>query len=119
MYTVEKNNDTRGTNQSSNENLKIGLSTNPENPIAGQPTQLNVSFIDNQTNSIEEHVDYKVTIMKGETQVFTTPLLHAADGSIIVPYQFQDSGSYNVMVEVDGIWFMPISDTAQFTVNVG
>lgn len=119
LYTVEKNNDTQGTNQSNSENLKIGLSTNPGNPTTGQPTQLNIAFIDNQTNSIEEHVDYKVTIMKGTTQVFTTSLSHATEGSITISYQFQDAGSYNVIVEVDGIWFMPVSETAQFSINVG
>lgn len=119
LYTVEKNNDTQSTNQSNSGNLKIGLSTNPGNPTAGQPTQFNIAFMDDKTNSIEEHVDYKVTIMKGTTQVFTTSLLHAAEGSISMPYQFQDAGSYNVMVEVDGIWFMPVSETAQFSINVG
>ncbi|MGB9002704.1 MAG: multicopper oxidase domain-containing protein [Nitrosotalea sp.] len=119
LYTVEQNNETQGTNQSNSGNIKIGLSTNPESPTTGQPTQLNIVFMDNQTNSIEEHVDYKVTIMQGTTQIFTTSLLHAAEGSITIPYQFQNAGSYNVMVEVDGIYFMPVSDTAQFSINVG
>jgi hypothetical protein len=77
-----------------------------------------VDFIDNQTNSIEEHVDYKVAIMKGTTQVFTTSILHAADGSVTIPYQFHDAGAYHIVVEVDGIWFMPVLEKAEFPINV-
>ncbi len=117
LYTVEKNNGTQSTNATT-ENLKIGFSTNTKNPTTGQPTQLNVDFINPQTNSIEEHVDYKVTIMKGTTQVFSTSLLHATDGSVTIPYQFEGEGTYQVVVEVDGIWFLPVSETAQFPINV-
>ena len=116
LYTVEKNNKTQATNYSGN--LKIGLSTEPS-PTVGQPTQLKIDFINNQTNSIEEHIDYKVTIMKGSTQVFETSLLHTADGSVTIPYQFQDAGTYQVVVEVDGIWFIPMAETADFSINVG
>ncbi|MGI0046120.1 MAG: multicopper oxidase domain-containing protein [Nitrosotalea sp.] len=118
LYTVEKNNATQTTNSSNGQNLRIGILTDPVTPNTSQPTQLKIDFIDNQTNSIEEHVDYKVTIMKGDNQVYATPFLHTTEGSVTVPYQFQDTGAYNVIVEVDGIWFMPISETAQFQINV-
>jgi len=118
LYTVEKNNETQDTN-SSGTNLKIGLSTDPANPTTGQLTQLKIDFMDGQTNSIEEHVDYKVTIMKGASKVFETSLLHTADGSVTIPYKFQDAGTYHTIVEVDGIWFIPASETTDFSVSVG
>lgn len=117
LYTVEPNNATQSTG-SYGGNLKIGLSTNPGNPVAGQPTQFSITFLDGQTNTLEEHVDYKVTIMKGDNQVFGTSFLHTAEGSVTIPYQFQDAGTYNVIVEVDGVYFMPISEITQFSINV-
>ncbi|HJT09977.1 MAG TPA: multicopper oxidase domain-containing protein [Candidatus Nitrosotalea sp.] len=119
LYTVEKNNDTQGTNSSSNGTLKISLSTDPGTLVADEPSRLAISFLDSKTNTLEEHVDYKVTIMKGNDQVFGTSFLHTAEGSVTIPYQFQDAGTYNVMVEVDGIYFMPISEITQFSINVG
>ncbi|MDE1829944.1 MAG: multicopper oxidase domain-containing protein [Thaumarchaeota archaeon] len=118
LYTVEPNNGTQGSDPPSTGNLKIGLSTSP-NPNTGQPTQLKIDFLDSQANSLQEHIDYKVTIMKGTTQVFDTSFLHTSAGSVTIPYQFQDPGTYHVIVEVDGVWFMPTSQTADFTINVG
>ena len=117
LYTVEKNNGTQ-SNNTTGENLKIGLTTDTANPTTGQPTNLKVDFIDGQTNSIEEHVDYKVSILQGTTQVFSTSLLHTTDGSVTIPYKFQNAGAYQVVVEVDGVWFLPVSETAQFPINV-
>ncbi|MDE1831800.1 MAG: hypothetical protein KGI02_05440 [Thaumarchaeota archaeon] len=56
--------------------------------------------------------------MRRAQEVFRTSLLHSADGFVNLPYQFQDPGTYHVMVEVDGILFVPSSETADFLVNV-
>ncbi|MDE2026718.1 MAG: multicopper oxidase domain-containing protein, partial [Patescibacteria group bacterium] len=117
LYTVEKNNDTN-TNGSSSGTLKVGLSTDPETLVAGQPSRLVISFLDSQTNTLEEHVDYKVIIMKGDEQVFGTSFLHTAEGSVTIPYQFENVGPYNVVVEVDGVYFLPISEMVQFSIHV-
>jgi len=118
LYTVEANNETQASDPPSTGNLKIGLST-LQTPTTGRITQLKIDFLDGQTNSPQEHIDYKVTIMKGTNQVFDTSFLHTTEGSVTIPYQFQDSGNYHVIVEVDGVWFMPTSQTADFSINVG
>lgn len=126
LYTVEPTNDTKGVASSSvpalagsSGTLKIGLATDPGTPTAGKPTRFTISFLDNKTNALEEHVDYKVTIMKGNDQVFGTSFLHTAEGSVTIPYQFKDTGNYNVVVEVDDVYFMPVSEMTQFSINVG
>ncbi len=45
LYTVEKINATQ-SNNTTGENLKIGLTTDTANPTTGQPTNLKVDFID-------------------------------------------------------------------------
>jgi hypothetical protein len=100
--------------------LKIGLSTDPANPNPGDQAQLKIDFINKQTNYVQHHIDYKVTIMKETNQVYGTSILHTAEGSITIPFQFTNAGIFQVIVEVDGILFQPIPpDTAQFTVTVG
>lgn len=117
LYTVEKNNET-GSGNGSSSILKIGLAMEPATITAGKPAAISISFIDNQTNTLEEHVDYRVTILKGQSQVFGTSFLHTAEGTVTIPYQFQDPGTYNVKVEVDGLYFMPISEEAEFPINI-
>ena len=119
LYTVEKNNGTQSNNGTFGTTLKIGLATDPATPTAGRPAVLAISFIDNQTNTLEEHVDYRLTITKDGNQVFGTSFLHTAEGTVTIPYQFQDPGTYNVKVEVDGLYFVPISEGAEFPITVG
>ena len=114
---MEKNNET-GTGNGSSSILKIGLATEPATITAGKPAAISISFIDNQTNTLEEHVDYRVTILKGQSQVFGTSFLHTAEGTVTIPYQFLDPGTYNVKVEVDGLYFMPISEEAEFPITI-
>ncbi len=100
--------------------IKVGLSTDPANPNPGEQTQLKIDFINKQTNSVQQHIDYKVVIMKETNQVYGTSILHTATGSVTIPFQFTDAGVFQVIVEVDGILFQPIPpETASFTVTVG
>lgn len=100
--------------------INVGFSTDPANPKPGDQTMLKISFINKQTNSVQQHIDYKVSVMKGNNQVFGIPITHTAEGAVSIPVQFQDAGTYQVIVEVDGILFQPIPpETATFTVNVG
>ena len=98
--------------------INIGFSTDPTNPKPGDQTQLKVSFI-NKQNTIQQHIDYKVSVTQGGNQIFGIPLTHTAEGSVSIPFQFQNNGTYQVTVEVDGILFQPIPpETASFTVDV-
>ncbi|SRR5579885_1533110 len=100
--------------------IKVGFETNPASPNPGDQTQLKISFINKQTNAIQVHIDYKVIVMEGTNQVFGIPISHTAEGAVSIPFQFQSAGTYQVIVEVDGIVFQPIPpETAKFSITVG
>src|SRR2546428_3419379 len=84
----------------------------------GHQTLLTISFIKRQITS-QHHIDNKVSVTQGENQIFDIPMTHTAEGSVSIPFQFQNNGTYQVTVEVDGILFQPIPpETASFTVDV-
>jgi predicted secreted protein with PEFG-CTERM motif len=100
--------------------INVSFATDPATPNPGDQTQLKVSFLNKQTNSIQPHIDYKVSIMEGNNQVFGIPITHTAEGQVSIPFQFQDAGTYRITVEVDGILFQPIPpETAVFSTEIG
>jgi len=99
--------------------LEVGLSTIPAHPQLGEQTKLKIDFINKNTKVTQEHIDYSVTVTKGNEQVFGILLTHTATGSITIPYEFQNAGEYKVSVDVQGIVFQPIpTETASFTISV-
>jgi predicted secreted protein with PEFG-CTERM motif len=99
--------------------LNISFETNPATPNPGDQTELKISFL-NKQNTVQQHIDYRVSMTQGVNQVFGTPVTHTAEGSVSIPFQFQTAGTYQVTVEVQGILFQPIPpETASFTINVG
>lgn len=97
--------------------LQVELSTDPVNPTTTSQTQLQINFM-NKQDSIQQHIDYKVSIIQGSNQLFGTPLTHTALGSVSIPIKFQNSGTYQIIVEVDGILFQPIPpETAMFSIS--
>jgi hypothetical protein len=99
--------------------IKVGFYTNPAQPNTVSKTQFYISFINKGSDSTQQHVDYKVFVKKGTDQIFGIPVTHTAEGSVVVPFQFADVGTYQVTVEVDGILFQPIPpETATFTVGI-
>ena len=100
--------------------LQVGLSTIPAHPQTGEPTKLKIDFINKNSKTIQEHVDYSVTVTKDNKQVFGISLTHTAIGSVTIPYEFQEAGEYKVSIDVQGIVFQPIpTETASFTISVG
>src|SRR5437867_7082192 len=100
--------------------INVGFATNPANPNPGDQTQLKISFVNKQTNAIQQHIDYRVFVEQDGNRVFGIPISHTAEGAVTVPFQFQNNGTYQVTVEVDGILFQPIPpEKASFTVTVG
>ena len=100
--------------------LNIGFSTDPATPNPGDPTQIKLSFINKQTNTLQPHIDYRISVMQGQNQVFGIPLTHTAEGAVSIPFQFQTAGTYQVIVQVEEILFQPIPpETAAFTLDVG
>jgi len=99
--------------------INVGFSTEPANPNPGEQTQLKISFL-NKQNSIQPHIDYRVSVIQDGNQIFGIPVTHTAEGAVSIPFQFQNNGTYQVTVEVEGILFEPIPpENASFTVNVG
>ncbi|MGI0069214.1 MAG: cupredoxin domain-containing protein, partial [Nitrosopumilaceae archaeon] len=92
------------------------------NPSPGGQTNLQVNFINKGSNDLglQPHIDYKISIMQGGNQVFGIPVTHTAQGSVSTPFQFQQSGTYQVVVYVEGILFQPIpEESTSFGLTVG
>ena len=99
--------------------LEVGLSTIPAHPQPGEQTKFKIDFINKSTKAIQEHIDYSITVTKGNDQIFGIPLTHTAIGSVTIPYEFQEIGKYKLSVDVQGIVFQPIpQETALFTISV-
>ena len=100
--------------------IKVGFYTDPAAPDTSSQTKLYISFLNKDSGIIQQHIDYKVFIKKGADQIFGIPVTHTAEGSVTVPFKFTNAGTYQVLVEVDGILFQPIQpETATFTVSAG
>ncbi len=100
--------------------INVGFTTDPASPNPGDPTQIKINFINKQTNEIQPHVDYKISVMQGQNQVFGIPITHTAEGAVSIPFTFQTAGTYQVIVDVEGLVFQPIPpETATFDLNVG
>jgi len=111
-------NNTQQIQLTSGGTLKVGLSTDPINPNTSGQTQLKINFM-NKQDSTQQHIDYKVSVIQGSNQIFGIPLTHTAPGSVSIPIQFQNSGTYQIIVEVDGILFQPIpSEFTTFSLQV-
>jgi hypothetical protein len=89
-------------------------------------TQLKVSFLKPDSNTVQEHIDYDVKIIDSSgSEVYSAagqlnqPTLHTAEGVVTIPYTFKENGSYKIEVDMTGILFVPITpETAEFSVNV-
>jgi len=100
--------------------INVGFSTDPANPNPGDQTELKISFLNKQTNAIQQHIDYRVTVTQGQNQVFGIPITHTAEGYVSIPYQFQNAGDYQVTVSVEEILFQPIPpETVVFPITIG
>jgi len=70
---------------------------------------LNFDFINPHKNSIQEHVDYQITVSKNGMPVFgPTPLTHSSTGSVSIPMKISVGHLHDVLIEVNGILFSSI-----------
>jgi thiol:disulfide interchange protein len=101
--------------------LKVSISTDPKTPMPKGQTKIKIDFVNPQTNAIQEHIDYTVSIAKDAKSVFgPIPLTHTSPGTVTIPVAFKENGKYQVTVDVQGILFQPIpSEKAVITLNVG
>ena len=100
--------------------LNIGLSVVPE-PEPNSVSKLYIAWIKPAFNKIQEHIDYRVTVVKDGENVFgPIPLTHTSPGKVKIPVEFTSSGEHQVIIEMEGILFQPIpAETTVFTINVG
>jgi len=99
--------------------LQVGLLIEPLHPSTSSQTQLNINFMNKQTNAVQPSIDYKITVMQGGNQVFVIPVTHTVQGIVTIPIQFHNPGTYQIIVEVDGMVFQPIPpETATFPITI-
>lgn len=86
-----------------------------------------VSFLNPGTDTLHEHQDYDFRILKDGTEVFSAArqtgqaLIHNVEGTITVPYTFQENGDYTVQIYLAGTGITPILPTeeeANFPIQV-
>ncbi len=90
--------------------------------VLGQLTTLKTDFINPQTQKIQEHIDWRFSVLKdGETVWGPTQLSHTSEGSLKnLKFEFQEDGLYNLDFEIEGILFQPIPmEKVSFVIEVG
>ena len=106
----------------SDETLDVGIYTIPKTPNTEEPTKLMISFLKPDTEKIQQHIDYSVSVTKDGVYLFgpMSRLLHTSPGYIAIAIEFSEIGSHMIHIEVEGILFQPIPlETATFTMNIG
>ena len=91
----------------------------------GQAT-FTVSFLNPGTNTVHEHQDYDFRILKDGQQVFSAAnqtgqaVLHNVEGTLTVPYTFQENGDYTAQVYLAGIGLpaIPTDEESTFPITV-
>lgn len=100
--------------------LDVKLSYDDIDP--GDQTNLLIQFINPQTQKIQEHIDYRITVSNNGEPIFgPIPLTHTSSGEIKgLKVEFVEEGTHKVDFEVEGILFQPIPlETVSFDVIVG
>jgi len=105
---------------SENGTLDIGLSIDPP-AKANEVAKLHIGWIKPGFNKIQQHIDYKITVIKDGQNIFgPIPLTHTSVGTVKIPVEFTSNGEHQVKIEMEGILFQPIPlETTYFTINVG
>jgi hypothetical protein len=103
------------TKSTSGGSLNIMLEPTWDN--SGQ-AKFKVSFLDPKTNTLHQHQDWDVRILKGSTEVFNTQVVHNVEGTITVPYDFKgNNGDYTVEVNVVAACFPSNPETSNCPIN--
>jgi len=90
--------------------------------IPGQLTTLKTDFINPQTQKIQEHIDWKLSVSKGGEIIWgPTQLSHTSEGSLKnLKYEFQEDGIYTFEFGIEGILFQPLPiEKVSFDIVVG
>ena len=81
---------------------------------------LNFDFLNPKTKQVQEHIDYKVTILKNNQKVFDTSVTHSTTGTISIPILLEERYPHRVQIDVTGVLFQPIpQESAFFSIMYG
>jgi hypothetical protein len=93
----------------------------------GGKASFNVAFFNPGTTTPHQHQDYDFKILKGDQVIFSAAnqtgqsVLHNVEGTLTVPYTFQENGNFTVQVHLAGTGVgptIPTDENATFSVNV-
>ncbi len=104
------------------ENGTLDVKLSYDDITLGELTTLRTDFINPQTQKIQEHIDWRFSVSKGDETIWgPTQLSHTSEGSLKnLKYEFQEDGLYNLDFEVEGILFQPIpKEKVSFVIQVG
>lgn len=93
---------------------------------SGESTRFKVSFLEPGTDTPHQHQDYDFIILQDGREVFSAaklvnqPLIHNVEGTIVVPFKFENTGDYVVKVAIYGIGLpaIPMDEAVEFPVTV-
>lgn len=109
-----------GLQQAEAVKINVDLSTSPQEPISGETIKFKIDFINPNSQKIQEHVDYRFTLQHEGKNIFgPTPLIHTSEGSVTIPVEIVESGTYLVLIEIEGILFQPIpTEIVNFDITI-
>lgn len=93
----------------------------------GGQANFNVSFFNPGTSTLHQHQDYDFRILRGDQQVFSAAnqtgqaVLHNVEGTLTVPYTFEENGDYTIRVNLAGTGIaptIPTDEEATFSITV-
>jgi hypothetical protein len=93
----------------------------------GGQVNFNVSFFNPGTTALHQHQDYDIKVLKGDQVIFSAAnqtgqnVLHNVEGTLTVPYTFQENGDYTVQVNLAGTGVgptIPTDEDATFSITV-
>ncbi|MDE1766621.1 MAG: hypothetical protein KGI27_10185 [Thaumarchaeota archaeon] len=100
--------------------LMVGFYTDPQSPTTSSQTSFQISFANKgDAGIVIPNVSYTISVTRGDSPVFQSPVLQSPQGTASVQYQFLEPGSYAVTVYVSGMNSKQIpQEAATFAVDV-
>ncbi|HJT49411.1 MAG TPA: hypothetical protein VJ729_14595 [Nitrososphaeraceae archaeon] len=105
-----------------NDSVAIQLSWYPAKPKVAvgqeeQQTHFIIKFINEKTNKIQEHIDYRLVIYDQSNKSVFEQGLHSGWGVEQAAYKFTTSGNYRAEVTINYILFAPVTpDVGKFNI---
>jgi hypothetical protein len=111
------------------DSLTVKLEPSPSPIKSNEQTQMKISFLQPNTETIQPHIDYDLIIIDNSTNnpIFQASNqtgqpgfpVHTAESIVTIPFTFPSQGSYSVEIPVYGILFNPIPpESAIFDISV-